>query len=251
VLLFGRLLDHLPRPLAIESVRTGFPDCRATDSATGETICIEFELKASHYFRDHLRREERCDWIVCWNDDLGPGAPASPCIVALDAIVDAGAPSLILNRLPLVATPLDAFLFRLSGLPPSQQQLIRGLLAFGGSPGFSTEWPETNGATFTVRGQVAGVPHLECFKVSSTGSISVAISRWKGVPQPTKSELASRLNEAVGSGFFSGTGKMARDIQEVFRTESSLDRFTAVWQSVRAYSPESRTPDGSADTGSE
>ena len=44
VVLFGRLLDHMPRPVAIEFVQTGFPDCKAIDVETREPLWIEFEL---------------------------------------------------------------------------------------------------------------------------------------------------------------------------------------------------------------
>jgi hypothetical protein len=117
VVLFGRLLDHLPRPLAVENVRTGFPDCRATDSETGDEICIEFELKASHFVRDHSRRTEKCDWIVCWHDDLETKPKKFPQIIALDGIVERVAPALVLNRFPSTAQPIDVFRARAAGLP--------------------------------------------------------------------------------------------------------------------------------------
>src|SRR5438552_4051230 len=88
VFLFGKLLNHLPRPLAIESIRTIFPDCRATDSETGEIITIEFELLASHFFRDHATRAERCQWVVCWQDDVKDKPTSCPRIVALDVLVE-------------------------------------------------------------------------------------------------------------------------------------------------------------------
>jgi hypothetical protein len=232
VLLFGRLLDHLPRPLAVENVRTGFPDCKATDSETGESICIEFELKASHFFRDHANRTEKCDWIVCWTDDVETKPHQSPRVVALDAIVDRIAPALILHRFSPATSQEDAFRLRLAGLPAGQRRIIERLLKFGGAEGLRTDWPETNGSCFTVRGPVAGIADIEYFKVSSPGRLSVAFSRWKGVPQPVRENVASRLNEAIGSESFSGRGKTSRDISEIFRTDALVNRFIRVWHEL-------------------
>jgi hypothetical protein len=234
VVLFGRLLDHLPRPLAIENVRTGFPDCRATDSETGEAICIEFELKSSHFVRDHSERTEKCDWIVCWRDDLDTKPPEFPQVVALDGIVAHLTPPLVLNRLSATARPVDVFRARAAGLPIPQQRIIERLLTFGGAGALRIDWPETNGACFTVRGPIAGLGDIEYFKVSSAGRVGVAFSRWKGAAADIRSDVAVRLNEAVGSESFSGRGKTGRHISELFRTDASVDQFIRVWQEVGA-----------------
>lgn len=232
VVLFGRLLDYLPRPLAVENVRTGFPDCKATDSETGDEICIEFELKASHFFRDHSGRSEKCDWVVCWNDDLETKPPKSPRVVALDAIVDRVMPTLILNRLSATESQLGAFRLRLAGLSVPQQQVIERLLEFGGTEGLRTDWPETNGACFTVRGPVAEFSDIEYFKVSSTGRLGVPFYRWGRVPKTVKTDVAARLNKAICSESFSGTGKTGRDISEILCADTSLEKFIRVWQEL-------------------
>lgn len=160
VLLFGQLLDHLPRPLAIEYVQTGFPDCKAIDMETGEPIWIEFKLYSSFYPRVYKKRLEKCDWIVCWNNDLGCQMLDGREIVALDAIVDQRPTgSYILQRRPPGATQEDYFQLRVRGLTEHHQEIIRRLLEFAGSAKLQLEWPKTNGACFTVRNDV------ELFKV--------------------------------------------------------------------------------------
>ena len=157
VVLFGRLLDHLDRPLAIESVGTTFPDCKATDSETEQPICIEFELYSSHFFRDHVKRKkrpERCDWVVCWHDDLSdkPSLPEWPRIVALDQIVEHHPEALVLNRRPVHATPAEAFSFRIAGSSLRHQEIAQQLMRFGQTQAnLKVSWPETNRACFTVR----------------------------------------------------------------------------------------------------
>jgi hypothetical protein len=132
-------------PLAIENVRTGFPDCRATDSS-------------SHFVRDDSERTEKCDWIICWRDDLETKPPKFPQVVALDDIVERVAPALVLNRFSAAARPVDVFRARAAGLPIRQQRIIEQLMTFGGTEGLRIDWPETNGACFTVRGPVARLP---------------------------------------------------------------------------------------------
>jgi hypothetical protein len=121
VVLFCRLLDHLPRPLAVENVRTGFPDCKATDSETGDELSIEFELKSSHFLRDHSDRTEKCDWIICWHDDLETKPWGFPQVVALDDIVERLSPGVVLNRCFSAAKPVDVFRAR-----PACQSLSSG-----------------------------------------------------------------------------------------------------------------------------
>ena len=77
VMLFGRLLGYLKRHLAIEFVQTGFPDCKATDSETGDEIWIEFELYAGHFKRKprrsgaaHARRVVERQCVGLFGEDL-------------------------------------------------------------------------------------------------------------------------------------------------------------------------------------
>ena len=121
VMLFGRLLGYLKRPLAIEFVQRGFPDCKAADSETGDEIWIEFELYSSHFYRDHSKRSEKCDWIVCWHDDLNGAPPPSwsrsrtpPEIISLDKIVDTFDQKAVLIRRRPGATQEEYFRSRKS-----------------------------------------------------------------------------------------------------------------------------------------
>ena len=106
------------------------------------------------------------------------------------------------------------------------------MLEFGQAEGLRTDWPKTNGACFTIHGPIAGFTDMEYFKVSATGRLGVAFSRWKRVSQTLKADVASRLNEAVGSTAFSGSGKTGRPIAELFRRDASVDQFIRVWQEL-------------------
>jgi hypothetical protein len=69
--LFGLLGPDLG--IAVESIGTAFPDCRAyrAEPGTGgrfKRIAIEFELRSSN-FRWHRHDPANCDVIVCWDHD--------------------------------------------------------------------------------------------------------------------------------------------------------------------------------------
>jgi hypothetical protein len=71
VVLFGLLLPRLKRRFLINEVKEQFPDCHAYEiNGSGERklVKIEFELRASN-FAAHKHPEDRCDLIVCWEDD--------------------------------------------------------------------------------------------------------------------------------------------------------------------------------------
>ncbi len=55
----------------IEKVRTSFPDCIAVKD--DQEVSIEFEPKLS-LFADHVGKHDlkKCQYIVCWKDDLEP-----------------------------------------------------------------------------------------------------------------------------------------------------------------------------------
>lgn len=57
-------IDH------IVEIRTNFPDCKCIKD--GEQIAIEFEPLLSN-FQDHVSNDDlnKCQFIVCWEDDLG------------------------------------------------------------------------------------------------------------------------------------------------------------------------------------
>jgi hypothetical protein len=152
VMLFGQLLDHLPESLVIDYIGTVFPDCKATNAETNEDVWIEFELKSSHFFRDHRGRKEKCDWIVCWEDDQPDLPHNAPRIVALNTVVCKKRLKCILNPLTGVTTGREAFLIRIEALSAHHQWIIRRLLRFAErDKGLRVDWPETNGACFTVR----------------------------------------------------------------------------------------------------
>lgn len=226
VMLFGRLLDRLDTSLAIESIGTTFPDCKATDSEDGTPVCIEFELNSSHFFRDHRKRVEKCDWVVCWHDDWD-GDRDPPRIVALDKIAPT---DLIVNRpSPSPRTQDEAFKYRIGGLSSRHQEAIQQLLHFGETE-LTVAWPETNGACFTVRGPLGGRNGVEYFKVGSHGTIAIPFSRWKGVPPILRADVAKRLNAALGTKWFAGQGKASRDILELMKDADSVQRFIGVWK---------------------
>lgn len=230
VMLFGQLLDHLPRQIAIDFVQTAFPDCKAVDLATGEPIWIEFELYSSHYRRDHLGRPEKCDWIVCWHNNLDSESWSGlPEIVALDKIVDSLDQLHIVNRRPPGATQEEYFRSRILGLSTQHQEIIQRLLEFANKHGFRIEWPETNGACFTVRDEI------EYFKVNSNGNIGIPFSRWRGVVgSDVIVQLTQELNEALDTKWFTGRGKGSRDIVDLMTGHDAIQRFINIWQKFAA-----------------
>ncbi len=231
-MLFGQLLDYLERRIGIEFVQTPFPDCKAVDLDTGATVWIEFELYSSH-FRDHRHPPEKCDWIVCWHDDLDPPSNL-PEIVALDKIVDTLNERHIINRRPPGASQEQYFRFRIIGLSTRHQDIIDQLLEFGNNDLIEIEWPpKTNGACFTVRDKR---DKLEYFKVTANGLIGVPFSRWKKkVGSDEISQLAFDLNSALNTDWFKGTGKLSIDIVDLIgENEDAVARFIRLWQNFAA-----------------
>jgi len=71
VLLFGMVALELG--FSVESVATGFPDCEAKRCVNRkqdlwQRVKIEFEYQ-SRNFRDHGHDPNKCDLIVCWEDN--------------------------------------------------------------------------------------------------------------------------------------------------------------------------------------
>lgn len=58
----------------IKEVRSSYPDCICIKN--GEEIAIEFEPVLSS-FRDHIQKDDlgKCQYIVCWQDDLESYSP--------------------------------------------------------------------------------------------------------------------------------------------------------------------------------
>jgi hypothetical protein len=98
VFLFGMLLGHLPWPIAIDEIRTAFPDCLARRTDTGQNLRIKFELYGSA-FSQHGHDVAGCDVVVCWHDDWRDW-PASITVVELSEIVHQRSPALTLNKRP-------------------------------------------------------------------------------------------------------------------------------------------------------
>jgi len=69
VFLFARVFPVLGIDY-IKEVRTEYPDCICVKE--GIEIAIEFEPSLSS-FKDHLRKDDlsKCQYVVCWKDDLG------------------------------------------------------------------------------------------------------------------------------------------------------------------------------------
>lgn len=70
--LFSRIHRELGFPF-LKVLRDKFPDCIALDDK-GKEIRIEFEKKSSE-FQTHGHDPKKCDYIVCWANDLGHLAP--------------------------------------------------------------------------------------------------------------------------------------------------------------------------------
>jgi hypothetical protein len=69
VFLFGIVASDLG--FLVEAVQTGYPDCRAKRRTRGGNyveVDIEFEFR-SRNFREQGHDPQKCDLIVCWEDD--------------------------------------------------------------------------------------------------------------------------------------------------------------------------------------
>jgi hypothetical protein len=235
VMLFGQLIDHLPRPLAVEFIHTTFPDCKAIalDRDGHESIWIEFEVFASDY-RPHLHRHDQCDWIVCWHNDIG-NAPGTgwPRIVALDEIVRGLPKQYVGSPRPPSMSDEEYFQLRIRALTQHHQWAIRQLLDFAGTPdlGLRIKWPPTNGACFTV---LQGT--IELFKVGADGRIGTPFSRWKNrVSAEAISQVVSSLNRVLGKTWFRAGGKLGADIAQAMPDRETVGEFIGVWRNfVRA-----------------
>lgn len=81
VYLFASIAPKLR--IRVEEIRAAFPDCIAYQKiGNGEKkIRIEFEFK-SRNFKTHKHVAEKCDWIVCWEDNW-PECPENLKIIEL------------------------------------------------------------------------------------------------------------------------------------------------------------------------
>ena len=78
VALFVKMHCDLGYP-KIKFLQKEFPDCIALDKE-GQEVRIEFETKATEFQRDPSHKVEKCDKIICWEDDWGAMAPRGKII---------------------------------------------------------------------------------------------------------------------------------------------------------------------------
>jgi len=74
VALFTKMHSELGYP-KIKFIQQQFPDCTAIDRK-GREVRIEFEVFATEFQRDSTHQIEKCDKVICWEDDWGPTAPS-------------------------------------------------------------------------------------------------------------------------------------------------------------------------------
>jgi len=72
VMIFGMIHKQLGFPYIVK-VGAGFPDAMVIDQ-DGELRRIEFEYRLSNFLQ-HRHDPSKCDFIICWEDDLGDRAP--------------------------------------------------------------------------------------------------------------------------------------------------------------------------------
>ena len=72
VMIFGMIHKQLGFPYIVK-VGAGFPDAVVMDQ-DGELRRIEFEYRLSNFLL-HRHDPSKCDFIICWEDDLGDRAP--------------------------------------------------------------------------------------------------------------------------------------------------------------------------------
>jgi hypothetical protein len=74
VFLFGMLSEHLG--IEVESIQSGFPDCdgkRLLPDGAFERIRIVIEFRSTEFYY-HKHNPNRCDVLLCWEDDWSKGS---------------------------------------------------------------------------------------------------------------------------------------------------------------------------------
>ncbi len=246
VVLFGRLVERGDLALAIDYSWTAFPDCIATDTATGGVVNIEFEFRSSNFWshRVEWRQLKAADpsahwWVVSWHDDLSDiqrQALPGLSIVALRERVRnhdrAHDEKTVLNWYD--GAPDDAlemFEWRSAGLATQRRETLRRLKEFGrNADGFSLDWPSKPDLPwFTVRHMATDI---ECFKVHANGRIGFPFHRWRSIPAAKKTEMLAALNGALATTWFTGREERKKgcDAAWLLHDSSMIDAFLAVWQ---------------------
>lgn len=196
VCLFGAVVHLLEIPLVLERVQTPFPDCTARRTDTGEEVRIEFELYSRH-FKDHRHDVERCDLLVCWQDDWGKWPQGF--VLELRDVVQEKCPWIIqeVREKPIGARWCpETFLRRCeeNRLLIDQMEEIDVIMDFAQTESLGPEWLDTPKGTFAVG------DYRQFFKVHANGQIAFAFKHLDaGDHFP---ELFERLNVALDEDRF-------------------------------------------------
>lgn len=222
--LFGALLndlDELDKPLIIERVQTGFPDC--TIRAGGKQIRIEFELYGSNF--NHLC--DGCDMLVCWRDDRNDW-PANFRVIELADVVASKRADLFVHLEEGYPAPwnVDTFFAAAERDRTSKEDiaLAQRIIELAREHRFGPVWLVSPQPVFAV-----GTPQF--FKVNSTGRIGFPFSRLRS--GDSFSELVDRLNLAIPGLHLqasdANTKSRGGQLSDFFQNDEQMREFFAVW----------------------
>jgi hypothetical protein len=189
VCLFGTLLDDLDefdKPLIIERVQTGFPDCIVR--AGGKLIRIEFELYGSNFDHDCAG----CDVLVCWRDNRNDWPDGFRVIQLADVVVTKKREALFVSLDEAFPAPWkeDTFFAAAARDGTSEQDIAfaRRIIELAKKRNWGPIWLVSPKPVFAV-----GTPQF--FKVDSRGRIGFPFSRLRA--GQLFEGLAQRLNSVL------------------------------------------------------
>lgn len=233
VCLFGAVAHLLDFPLIIERVQAPFPDCTIRNTETGEQLRIEFELYSRH-FKEHGHKEDKCDMMICWQDDWGKWPDGF--VLELRKIVEKKCPWIIeeIRDKPLGVPWCEETFFKRcdeNGLTDEQVEQIRVIMEFAEREGLGPTWMDTPTGTFFVGDS------QQFFKVHANGRIGFPFVRLDaGDLFP---DLFDRLNRALQTQQFAegderrkkaGDGTRPRVVGTLFQNREQLQAFLDVWK---------------------
>jgi hypothetical protein len=225
VCLFGALvndLDEFERPLIIERVQTGFPDC--TVRAGGKLIRIEFELYGSNFNHDCAG----CDVLVCWRDDRNDWPEGFRVVQLVDVVAIKKRQGMFVSLDEDFPAPWNEETFFAAGTRDGTSEkdlaFARQIIELAKQRKWGPMWLVNPKPLFAV-----GTPQF--FKVDARGRIAFPFSRLKAAE--AFDELAERLNGVVPALRITSsdidTKSKGGQLADLFVNDEQIRAFFDVW----------------------
>jgi hypothetical protein len=221
-------IDELEKPVIIERMQTGFPDC--TVRAGTESIRIEFELYGSNFDHDC----SGCDMLVCWRDDRNDWDPGFRVVELATVVATKHTQDLFVSLDEQYPSPWNEETFfaamRRDGTNPHDIALARTVIKCARERKWGPIWLVNPKPVFAV-----GTPQY--FKVYSTGRIGFPFCRLDAGDR--FSELAQRLNRVVPALRVrlvdAGSKRKGGQLASLFESEQAVVDFFDAWSWFRSH----------------